>query len=471
VWCGDTRVPATWASGDEFQTAHLPAPAHGSVDTVLYAFDGLGQFVARNDDGGVSGSSRLVMTAASTDPNSHLLVASASQEPADGGQVRIYSNPLSRGDADGDRLSTPLETGLGSDPAGVDTDGDGLRDDWEVFGLHTTSGDEDLPAYSDPWTSGAAVNPTRMDLFVEMDWMGGEAGEPDRYRLRDAAIERVVRALRERGGVWLHLDVGQMGARGSRGGQSIEHQPRFHFTSTQPLSMQDLWSSPAYFAASRRHLFVYGLSIDRFSPGLNTTGEMRRMYEEGQVIGTAEVWNPRYSPGFLVCNGTGIYNSPWRQASVLMHELGHCLRLRHGGSVDTNNKPNYISVMNYLFTLTALSADGDLDYSRGELAPLDESALDEAAGLGFAPNEYLYRVIRGARRGDVRSDQNRAAIDWNGNRALDGTPVAADINGDRKQELLSDFNDWREVNRPSRGFGWVGLNAGIEEWTSYNGLP
>jgi hypothetical protein len=468
---GGTAVPATWASGDEFQTAHLPAPAHRTVDTVLYAFDGLGQFVGRNDDGGVNGASRLVMSAASTETDAHLLVASDSQEPADGGQVRVYSNRLSQGDPDGDRLATPLETGLGTDPEAADTDGDGLRDDWEVLGLHTPSGDEDLPAYSDPWTPGAAASPTRMDLFVEMDWMGSETGDSHHYRLTDGAFAYVARALRERGGVWLHVDLGQMGAPGSRGGQSIPHQPRFHFTRTEPLSMQDLWSSPEYFGASRRHLFAYGLSIDRISPGLNTSGEMRRMYEDGQVIGTAEVWNPRYSPGFLICNGTGIYNHAWRQASILMHELGHCLRLRHGGNVDTNNKPNYISVMNYLFTLEALSPDGGLDYSHGGLAPLDESALDERAGLGFEPNDYLYRVVRGPRRGDVRSEQNRAAIDWNSSRTLDSAPVAADINGDRREAALSDFNDWREVKRPTRGFGWIGLNAGVEEWTSSNDLP
>src|SRR5262249_37288576 len=82
---GGTAVPASWAATDEFQTAHRPAPANRPVDTVLYAFDGRSQFVARNDDGGVSGCSRLVMNSASTHPDAEILVASASQDPADGG--------------------------------------------------------------------------------------------------------------------------------------------------------------------------------------------------------------------------------------------------------------------------------------------------------------------------------------------------------------------------------------------------
>ena len=75
---------------------------------------------------------------------------------------------------------------------------------------------------------------------------------------------------------------------------------------------------------------------------------------------SSSVWNPRYSPGFLICNGTGIYNQPAKQAAILMHEIGHCLHLHHGGNVDTNYKPNYISVMNYLFALPTLSDSGDI---------------------------------------------------------------------------------------------------------------
>mgnify|MGYP001769098295 CR=1 FL=1 len=38
-----------------------------------------------------------------------------------------------------------------------------------------------------------------------------------------------------------------------------------------------------------------------------------------------------------------------QQGGTLMHELGHTLGLRHGGNVETNDKPNYLSVMNYSF--------------------------------------------------------------------------------------------------------------------------
>ncbi len=38
-----------------------------------------------------------------------------------------------------------------------------------------------------------------------------------------------------------------------------------------------------------------------------------------------------------------------------MHELGHNLGLQHGGADDWNNKPNYLSVMNYLFQQDGLT--------------------------------------------------------------------------------------------------------------------
>ena len=68
-----------------------------------------------------------------------------------------------------------------------------------------------------------------------------------------------------------------------------------------------------------------------------------------------------------------------------MHELGHTLGLQHGGDDSTNNKPNYLSVMNYLFSLDGLMIDGHdgyLDYSRfGAVPSLDKTHLSESAGV------------------------------------------------------------------------------------------
>ncbi len=95
------------------------------------------------------------------------------------------------------------------------------------------------------------------------------------------------------------------------------------------------------------------------------------------------------------------------QASTLMHELGHTLRLRHGAVLgvdgiaraEANCKPNYQSVMNYLYQIRGLIVDTGalagspvIDYSRQVLsvpmaAPsgskLNENSLSEASGSGL----------------------------------------------------------------------------------------
>ncbi len=66
---------------------------------------------------------------------------------------------------------------------------------------------------------------------------------------------------------------------------------------------------------------------------------------------------------FLVTLGlwdnTNFVGTDFGVASTTMHELGHTFGLGHGGDALPNCKPNYLSVMNYLFQLGGLiDADG-----------------------------------------------------------------------------------------------------------------
>jgi hypothetical protein len=74
------------------------------------------------------------------------------------------------------------------------------------------------------------------------------------------------------------------------------------------------------------------------------------------------------------------------QAGTFMHELGHSLALTHGGyffdtpgsyvaTVEPNCKPNYQSVMNYMFQVDLLGPDGVLDFSSQRLGTLNENSL------------------------------------------------------------------------------------------------
>ena len=59
-----------------------------------------------------------------------------------------------------------------------------------------------------------------------------------------------------------------------------------------------------------------------------------------------------------------------------MHELGHTLGLGHGGNAVPNCKPNYLSLMNYVFQLGGLiDAEGNATcgFLRGPLTSISTS--------------------------------------------------------------------------------------------------
>ena len=111
----------------------------------------------------------------------------------------------------------------------------------------------------------------------------------------------------------------------------------------------------------------------------------------------------------------------------IMHEFGHNLNLRHGGNVNANCKPNFVSVMNYDhsgFGIDRVGGGTILDYSppriaangstRGttSLPTLVENNLNEATildGTDIA-NQFVFTNGTGNK---VRNSLN-AQPDWNG---------------------------------------------------------
>jgi len=117
-------------------------------------------------------------------------------------------------------------------------------------------------------------------------------------------------------------------------------------------------------------------------------------------------------------------------ANTILHELGHNLDLRHGGFENTNYKPNYNSVMNYLYQFPGVDGnctpppDGPLSYSTGSNISLDETNLDENQGICGHTSNW----------------------DWNNNSVIE-TGVSLDINQDGlSSSVLSDYNDWANIN-------------------------
>ncbi len=197
--------------------------------------------------------------------------------------------------------------------------------------------------------------------------------------------------------------------------------------------------------------------------------------------------------------------TPFMQASTLMHELGHNFERRHSGEAstpavpNTNCKPTYLSVMNYLYQLRGLLDDAGrphLDFS-GAVDPttavgptLDEGALSDGTSLAwwqvalagpyrigwYAPLTDSYLEGRGTAAKShcdgsallrdefdnlteapmVRIDARRAdsLIDWNANGSLDAGALDINFNGRTTSttpegvvpELLRGSNDWANLH-------------------------
>jgi hypothetical protein len=220
--------------------------------------------------------------------------------------------------------------------------------------------------------------------------------------------------------------------------------------------------------------------------------------------------------GQLYCNND--VGTTQVQTGTLLHELGHALSLTHGGTYygDPNNpslptyelncKPDYLSVMNYLFQVRGF-AEGGLDYSSQTLAPLNEAYpfLSESAGIGtdintrqdaahltrwYATPNALDQMLQNSSGGryarshcdgsalgpndvpGVRVDGTvtaggtySAPLDWNNNFIVPDTvnPPGVDLNynGSTSDAAFSGFDDSQGINLQQIGarenaFGYSG---------------
>ncbi len=173
--------------------------------------------------------------------------------------------------------------------------------------------------------------------------------------------------------------------------------------------------------------------------------------------GTAEL------PGndFIVSLGAtlddgGQPTNPFIEGGVFMHELGHNLGLHHAGDVALpQSAPNYLSVMNYRYTLTgithaatpgskaAVESLRELNYSEHELKTLNEAALDEQAGASLLTSGFTGIVRFWNSAGANSAGPEAGPVDWSGNGFIDGAPVSADLNQlNGAGETMKGYTDW-----------------------------
>jgi gametolysin peptidase M11 len=315
-------------------------------------------------------------------------------------------------DTDGDRLPDSVETNTGvfvsatntgSNPNNADSDGDGINDGDEVLG--TTAG-LNLPALG--------TSPVHKNVLLEYDWFQDSLDCASHSHRPTAAATATVAAAFANApvsnpdgttGIKLIQDYGQGGV--FTGGNFISDADGVLVGTVFDTEYQNY--KTANFATARSGYFHYVLLPHRYDTNSDSSG-----YAE--IVGDDLIVS-------LYCA-----NSDTNVANTIMHELGHNLGLQHGGADSTNYKPNYNSVMNYLYQFPGVDTnctppgDGLLDYSRNRRNTLDETALQESIGIC-----------------------NNVPWDWNGNGSIDAGTVHTDINLDAFESTLTDFDDWANL--------------------------
>jgi hypothetical protein len=326
-----------------------------------------------------------------------------------------------------------------------DDDGDGPTNSWETNGIPYTGVDGLQHFYKLP-----QADPLHKNLYVEADYM--QFHRPIGGSTTFGAIEDVRRAFRlapvsnpdGTTGINLFVQVDEQ----------IPHQ--------NTTDMNDLMNNikPEWFGtaaeradlnavnllAAKRMAFHYAVfAHDQPAPHQGSSGVAQRPGMDSLVTLGA----PHWAVDPVTNHNVG---SRSEQAGTFMHELGHNLGLEHGGGDGTNCKPNYFSVMNYLFQFPDFVSGRPLDYSRSNLTALNKANLNEPNGISQSTPSGLTTVYgpRGPGKGPVFPVAG-VPIDWNFNGVTIDIGVDSNINGDLAcgasgpGPILKGFNDWNAL--------------------------
>lgn len=312
----------------------------------------------------------------------------------------------------------------------TDTDSDGLYDFWEKYGAdYNKDGIVDLPINE----MGATVD--TKDIYVEVDCMDGFNATTQEY-FDKVAVEYAAHSIR------LHIDAGEnytdyvTGVMWSEypsgsGASIIPYVSEFDsFDRIEEIANEN-------FTVNRRSVFHYCAFVE------NLGGAGGTAYLNHQLFTVLATMSDR------------------SKGASFMHELGHNLGLRHGGSDSLNNKPNYLSNMNYLF---AYSDDLAYKYSDYKLPNIDENSLNEKIGVdpeGLTAKDNLHTalMVDGHPQFIIAA---KTPLDYNGDGDTNDVGIKVDLSN-RSQATSSDTsisydvlesqNDWLVLKLKAESIG------------------
>lgn len=376
------------------------------------------------------------------------------------GLTASYNHPLKRNAALQDNNNKDdWSTGNFNTPAGPnditctdDTDQDGIPDCSEIEGS-TFAG---ISLYE----LGARIN--QKDIFIEVDYMDSS---DEGVIPRREALQKVVDSFATKN-ISIHFDVGDLFDQTGGinpvnfdlgGGNQVPFSPGISLNIPANDSRTDLYDiKRSHFNFSRLPIFHYMLMA--YSQQQNGSAGSSGLAEidANDLLISLGGWGLNSAS---VENENELINI---QSGTIMHELGHNLGLLHGGHEERNNKPNYVSIMNYMYQLKGLPSIGNnegdrfyytadnyngnnacgsenntmtnpfdgnhtnfiIDYSDGSSSILDEGALYEVNGL---------------------SRVGSTDVDFDCDQKISSTNISKDINFDQQTTLLSDHDDWARI--------------------------
>jgi hypothetical protein len=299
------------------------------------------------------------------------------------------------------------------------------------------------------------VSLERPNVLIQMDWMQETEGKKRNQQLEQANIDRVIKAFNEdpvtypgakRPGITLIVDNGPEstitpgGAKwGTLSRAKAITWEEFFLTGSRAAgfnseAFQKLLEKN-FTPTGRVPIFHYVAAVANLSA------------EGGCTSGLTPNAGTKKGFGFIVSLGglrkpgepcwENEVGSPNQQTGTFMHELGHTLGLLHGGEDSVNNKPNYPSVMNYLFQFPGVLRNEArvFDYSREPEPSLEEKTLTEAAGINLGANPLKYGIGWICPKGNAESTSKLAEVDWNCDKEIDsGTGFIVNGNGGREAE-------------------------------------
>jgi hypothetical protein len=321
------------------------------------------------------GSQQIVHYWAWAEDNEHWTVETG-HVPVLFGNSPGPSNP----DTDNDGLTDNMEALLGTNPANPDSDGDSLMDGWEVLGVQFGDGSFiNLPAMG--------ANPLRKDIFVQYDYERGAHldanGWPyiiNLFRSHNINVW-VTENERPRTGVVSTLDA-------EHAAFQLDSSGHYYFDPKLNWTHHYIYSRHK---ADRSATWHY-VTID-----FNTGDNCPMSSSDPQNDPDCRPYDNHHNH-----IDRDYFDALYR----VIHELGHNLGLGHGGRTgynfqsrhgdaitydggggdwdNVNQKPNYLSIMNYRYNNggwlcinTAGDVLGNLDFDHGIMPHLHETSLLE----------------------------------------------------------------------------------------------